>query len=200
MQVFKSGRRSLVNQIRLANPGLSQTSKPITVDTNVLVATNKAVKEALGGKSGLIIALFLKELDRDPDSESTLSLHSRLCNQVTRLMLTIITARGKITLTSKEYGELTSYYTGSNSTTAYQPGNSPRSGVKSRSFFNCLAKGHSIQILGPVEKDLWADVDSVKTEGLISTENAIQFGYAVTLDVFRETLNVQDKRIAADRN
>jgi hypothetical protein len=50
-----------------------------------------------------------------------------------------------------------------------------------------------------VEKDLWADVDSVKTEGLISTENAIQFGYAVTLDVFRETLHVQDKRITADR-
>ncbi|KAH8585834.1 hypothetical protein B0O99DRAFT_109095 [Bisporella sp. PMI_857] len=171
LEVFTSRRKSLVEQIRLANPGLSKTSKPITVDARVVKNTDEAVKKALGKRSGLFIALFLEELNRDPDT------------------------KGKITLTSKEYGELATYYT----STALPPSKPLNPGVKSRSFFNCFAKGHSIQILGPVEKDLWADVDSVKTEGLISTENALQFGYAVTLGVFREAVNVQDKRIAADR-
>lgn len=108
--------------------------------------------------------------------------------------LTLFTAKGRITLTSREYEELKSYFT-----SPAPPSKPSNPGVKSRTFFNCLAKDHSIQILGPVEKDLWADVDSVKTEGLVSTGHAIQFGYAVTLGVFRETLGVQDKRIAANK-
>lgn len=74
LEVFIAGRKRLVQQIRLSNPGLSKTSKPLTVDTKVVEATNKAVKKALGKKSGLIIALFLEELGHDPDSEFTLSL------------------------------------------------------------------------------------------------------------------------------
>jgi hypothetical protein len=76
LEVFIAGRKSLVKQIRLANPGLSKTGRPITIDTKVVETTNKAVKKALGRKSGLIIALFLEELDRDPDSESSLSFNA----------------------------------------------------------------------------------------------------------------------------
>ena len=71
--------------------------------------------------------------------------------------------------------------------------------AKTRILCDCLARDQSIQILGPVAEDLWADVSFIKIEGLVSMNDAVQFGYAVRLDVFRETLDRQDARIAASR-
>jgi hypothetical protein len=70
---------------------------------------------------------------------------------------------------------------------------------KTRILCNCLARDQSIQILGPVAVDLWAGIAFIKIEGLVSTHQAVQFGWGVPLNVFREVLDRQDKRIAASR-
>jgi len=64
---------------------------------------------------------------------------------------------------------------------------------------NCLASGQAVQILGPVGKDLWAEMAFIKVEGLVAMDDAIQFGYPVTWEVFQEGLNRQDRRIATNR-
>ncbi|CZR51166.1 uncharacterized protein PAC_01041 [Phialocephala subalpina] len=171
LEVFRSKRKGLVQQIRLAIPGLARTDGAITVDTKVVESTNEAVRKALGKESGLIIAFFLAELDRNPD------------------------ASGKIRLTGKEYEELTRHQI--KATHPKTKTLAPE--VKTRILCNCLARDQSIQILGPVAVDLWAGIAFIKIEGLISTDQAIQFGYPVPLDVFRETLDRQDKRIATSR-
>jgi hypothetical protein len=68
---------------------------------------------------------------------------------------------------------------------------------KTRILCNCLARDQSIQILGPVAVDLWAGIAFIKIEGLVSTHQAVQFGWGVPLNVFQEVLDRQDRRIAA---
>jgi hypothetical protein len=50
-----------------------------------------------------------------------------------------------------------------------------------------------------VAVDLWAGIAFIKIEGLVSTHQAVQFGWSVPLNVFREVPDRQDKRIAASR-
>lgn len=64
---------------------------------------------------------------------------------------------------------------------------------KTRIICNCLARDQSIQILGPIAVDMWAEMAYVKTDGLVAMGNAIQFGYPVTLDVFREVTRSRAK-------
>lgn len=71
--------------------------------------------------------------------------------------------------------------------------------AKVRIVCNCLARGQSIQILGPVAVDLWPNMALVKIEHLESTDEAIQLAYPVTMEVLREVLGTQDKRILARR-
>lgn len=47
--------------------------------------------------------------------------------------------------------------------------------------------------------DLWASIAFIKIEGLVSMNEAIQIAVPVTMDVFREVLDTQNKRIAAGR-
>jgi hypothetical protein len=98
-------------------------------------------------------------------------------------------------LTDSEYEELTWHQI----KTAHPETKTLSTEVKTRILCNCLARGQSIQILGPVAVDLWAGIAFIKIEGLVSMDQAIQFGYPVTLDVFREGLDRQDKRIATSR-
>lgn len=74
LELFKSKRKGLVQQVRIASPGLAKADGAIVVDTKVVETTNEAVKKILGTESGLVIALFLAKLNRGPDGESTSSL------------------------------------------------------------------------------------------------------------------------------
>lgn len=49
----------------------------------------------------------------------------------------------------------------------------------------------ALQILGPVGKDLWADMSLVKTEGLVAKGNAIQMGYPTSMEVFDKILQAR---------
>jgi len=104
-------------------------------------------------------------------------------------------AKGKILLTDSEYEELTLQQI----KTAHPEIKTLSSDVKTRILCNCLARGQSIQILGPIGVDLWKEIAFIKIEGLVAMDEAIQFGYPVTMDVFKEGLDRQEKRIAATR-
>ena len=99
-----------------------------------------------------------------------------------RKMLTHLTvvANGEIRLSSQEYANLQQIQMG--------PIDSTKVTVesKTRIICNCLAKDQSIQILGPIGKDMWSGMAYVKTEGLVAMGSATQFAYPVPLDVFRE--------------
>jgi hypothetical protein len=71
--------------------------------------------------------------------------------------------------------------------------------TKTRILCNCLARGQSIQILGPVGEDMWKDIAFIKIEGLVAMDEALQFGYPVSMAVFREGLRSQKQRISARR-
>lgn len=114
---------------------------------------------------------------------------------MTSLSLQFILARGEIRLTSKEYEELMR----DQIKESHPEMKTLARTEKTRILCNCLARDQSIQILGPVAVDLWAGIAFIKIEGLISMGEAIQFGYPVGMDVFREVLDRQDKRIAASR-
>lgn len=70
---------------------------------------------------------------------------------------------------------------------------------KTRIVCNCLARDQAIQILGAVGIDMWASLAFIKIEGLVATNDAIQIAVPVTLGVFREVLETQNKRIGASR-
>lgn len=171
VEKLRIGRKCLIQQIRLAGIGLAKADGAITIDTKVVKSTDEAVKTVLGKESGLDIALFLSRLKRKPD------------------------AKGKIRLTDSEYEELTWHRI----KTADPEIKTLSTDVKTRIVCNCLARDQSIQVLGPVAEDLWAGIAFIKIEGLISMGEAIQFGYPVTWDVFKEGLNIQQKRIVAGR-
>jgi hypothetical protein len=63
--------------------------------------------------------------------------------------------------------------------------------ARSRIICNCLAMDQALQILGPVGKDLWADMSLVKTEGLVAKGNSIQMGYAASMEVFDKLLQAR---------
>jgi hypothetical protein len=46
--MLRNGRKSLINQIRIASIGLAKDDEGYFVDTKVIHSTNEAVKEALG--------------------------------------------------------------------------------------------------------------------------------------------------------
>jgi len=104
-------------------------------------------------------------------------------------------AKGKIRLTNKEYEDWTRHQieiANPEIKTLSMEG-------KTRIVCNCLARDQSIQILGAVGEDLWASIAFIKIEGLVSMGQAIQIGVPVTLGVFREVLETQNKRIAQSR-
>jgi hypothetical protein len=71
--------------------------------------------------------------------------------------------------------------------------------AKRRIVVNCLARDQSIQILGPVGVDLWANIAFIKIENLVSMNEAIQIAVPITWDVFEKVLDTQTQRIAASR-
>ena len=68
--------------------------------------------------------------------------------------------------------------------------------VKSRIIVNCLAMDQSIQLLAPVDEDLWHNIAFIKIEGLVAKDDAIQTATSITLAVLLELLDRQDRRIA----
>lgn len=56
---------------------------------------------------------------------------------------------------------------------------------------NCLADETALQILAPIEKDVYANVAVVKAEGLIAKGQSTQVGYAITDNVFEKLLEHQ---------
>lgn len=76
LEVFRSKREYLVQQIRLASPGLARNDGGITVNAKVVESTDRAVRKVLGKESRLMIAVFLAKLDRKPDGKSTSSLNA----------------------------------------------------------------------------------------------------------------------------
>jgi hypothetical protein len=109
--------------------------------------------------------------------------------------MSLIIVNGRIRLTEKEYEQLTWHQI----QTAHPEAKALSTEGKTRIVCNCLARDQSIQILGPIGVDLWESIAFIKIEGLVSMDQAIQFGFPVTLGVFREVLDTQNKRIAASR-
>jgi hypothetical protein len=68
--------------------------------------------------------------------------------------------------------------------------------AKTRIVCNCLARDQAIQILAAVDVDLWKDIAFVKIEGLVAMDEAIQIAVPVTREVYNDSLDRQDKRIA----
>jgi hypothetical protein len=104
-----------------------------------------------------------------------------------------VKAKDKIRLTEKEYEDWTQHQI----KIAHPEITTLSTEVKTRIVCNCLARDQSIQILGAVGVDLWASIAFIKIEGLVSMNDAIQIAVPVTLGVFREVLETQNKRIAA---
>ncbi|KAH7356404.1 hypothetical protein BKA65DRAFT_474223 [Rhexocercosporidium sp. MPI-PUGE-AT-0058] len=171
LDIFRTKKKTVVQQIRLASVGLTKSDGAVTVQTKLVESTNKAVKKALGQDSGLLIASFLAKLNHIPDEN------------------------GRIYLSESEYEKLTWQQI----QTSHPEAKTVTTRERSRILCNCLARGQSIQILGPVAEDLWAGIAFIKIEGLVAMDQAIQFGYPVTLEVFREGLDRQEKRIASSR-
>ncbi|KAL2073859.1 hypothetical protein VTL71DRAFT_11185 [Oculimacula yallundae] len=170
LEILQIKRMSVTQQIRIAAVGLSKSDVGgIIVQTKVVESTNEAVKKSLGKDSGLVIASFLAKLKHTPD------------------------ASGQVRLTERDYEKLIWQQI----QTEHPETKSVTTEVKTRIVCNCLARGQSIQILGPVAVDLWAGIAFIKIEGLIAMDQAIQFAYPVTLDVFREGLDRQEKRISS---
>jgi len=102
---------------------------------------------------------------------------------------------GKLRLSAEEFDEWTNLQT----RICHPELKAVSAEKKTRIACNCLARGQSTQILAPIGVDLWAGVDLVKAENLVSMDQAVQLGYAQTMDVLREVLDRQDKRIASLR-
>jgi hypothetical protein len=99
----------------------------------------------------------------------------------------MLVARGLVCLSSSEYEE----FLISQTRAAHPELTTMDSEARSRIICNCLAMDQALQILGPVGKDLWADMSLVKTEGLVAKGNAIQMGYAASMEVFDKLLQAR---------
>ena len=100
----------------------------------------------------------------------------------------------KIVLTRSEYDSWISKQL----VTAHPEVQTLSSDTKTRIIRDCIARGESIQILAPIGSDVYKDVDVVATKGPISTDRAIQVGYAVTDKTAKELFDRQERRIAAN--
>jgi hypothetical protein len=67
--------------------------------------------------------------------------------------------------------------------------------MKSRIALYCLVRDQSIQILGPLGKDLWVGIAFLKTENLVFDQAV----HAQCTEVFLEVLDRQDKGIASSQ-
>lgn len=100
----------------------------------------------------------------------------------------------KIVLTCGEYDRWTSKQL----MAAHPEAQTLSSGMKTRIVRDCIARDESIQVLGPIGVDIYKDIASVTTEGLISMDRAIQVGYPVTVETANELFDRQERRIAAN--
>ncbi|KAM0285979.1 hypothetical protein ACHAQH_001168 [Verticillium albo-atrum] len=159
---LRDDRRALCSQIRLAWPGLAKAADGnVVVDAKLLKKTNEAVKKTFGKDSGLHIATFLENKRCFADKE------------------------GKMHLTKAEYEDLSR----SHVKIAHPEDKEIPSAMTTRIISNCLARDQSLQILGPVAEDMWKDINIIKIDGLVARDNATQFGYPVTMEVFQQVLN-----------
>jgi hypothetical protein len=100
-------------------------------------------------------------------------------------------ASGKIRLSALEYEELSLQQLGAASSEVEKLSKD----AKTRILSNCLAKDQSLQILGPVAEDMWKDMAVIKIEGMVSTDNAVQCGYPITMEVFQAILDSRHSKI-----
>ncbi|CZT44868.1 uncharacterized protein RSE6_05117 [Rhynchosporium secalis] len=170
LEMLRTQRMAVTQQVRLATVGLSKSDGTIRVQTRIVESTNKAVKTALGNENGLVFATFLAKLKKAPDTT------------------------GEIRLTNREYEKLKALQV----KTTHPEMDIVSTDVKTRIICNCLAKDQAIQILGFVASDLWAEIAFVKIEGLIAMDQAIQIAQPVSMEVFLEVLDRQEKRIAVN--
>lgn len=162
---LRNARSSLYKEIRMACPGLAKTADGrICLDWALLTALDKEVKDLLGSSNGLHLVNFVTEKRLKADAKSRL-----------------------VYFTKDEYDELQR----TQISVAHPESVSPNPLVRTRIVSNCLADETALQILAPIEKDVYANVAVVKTEGLIAKGQSTQVGYAITDNVFGRLLEHQ---------
>lgn len=71
--------------------------------------------------------------------------------------------------------------------------------AKTRIMCKYLNRDQAIQLLAPVDVDLWKDIAFVKIDDLVATNDAIQIAVPVTREVYNGSLHRQDKMITIRR-
>ncbi|KAH6686427.1 hypothetical protein F5X68DRAFT_15876 [Plectosphaerella plurivora] len=161
---LRSARSSLYKEIRMACPGLTKMADgKHCLDWALLTTLDKEVKDLLGSSNGLHLVNFVTEKRLKVDAKSRVYFTKDDLDELERTSISI----------------------------AHPESVSPNPLVRTRIVANCLADDTALQILAPIEKDVYANVAVVKAEGLIAKGQSTQVGYAITDNVFGKLLEHQ---------